>query len=115
MSKIVVIDERKAGMRNDRSNVDHPDSNAVRATIDEAEVVVRISQDTVWVYKGVGEVALFTVLSEPEESLAKARVDYERRMGGRTPIMPGGDEAVNRMDGAFSGPSNSGTEEVKGF
>lgn len=81
MTKIVVLDVRKDGLASNGSNV--AGGMGAIETINNAEVVVEISQDGMWVRKGVGQVSLITVKSEAETSLAKAQAETAAREARR--------------------------------
>ena len=67
---IVIVDERNGKVREDGSNLSVPEDGVVGylTMLKSAEVVVSISNDGMFVKKGIGKVSLMQTRSEPQLS-----------------------------------------------
>lgn len=109
MPRIAVIDHRNNAMRKDFSNLDHPDLSGAARTIEEAEIIINVGQDGVFVSKGVGKVALFSTKTEAQESLEHAQEHKLNRLG----VDRSEHDRVASLDKAFEALGTDQTKKVE--
>lgn len=80
---ILVIDERPNGLRKDWSNINHPQPEVMEAVGASVGVLIRITNDGVWVDRGIGQVMLHETKTEAQESLEHAQEHKLARLGDK--------------------------------
>jgi hypothetical protein len=89
--RVVVCDVRNGSVRDDGTNIDFPPEGqeAALTAIERAGILIEVSQDGIWVKRGVGiNVLLIRTKTEGERNTDQARIEAAARDKG--PEMPTG-------------------------